>query len=51
MSSHCVAFVELFYRNNGSVAFVFVAKLIVFKIHMVNGLVLLNTLILEMQLV
>lgn len=36
------------YRNNGSVAFVFVAKLIVFEIHMVNGLVLLNTLILEM---
>ena len=36
------------YRNNGSVAFVFVAKLIVIEIHMVNGLVLLNTLILEM---
>lgn len=39
------------YRNNGSVASVFVAKLVVFEIHMVNGLVLLNTLILEMQLV
>ena len=35
------------YRNDGSVAFVFVAKLIVFEIHMVNGLVLLNTLILK----
>lgn len=36
------------YRNNGSVTYVFVAKLIVFESHMVNGLVLLNTLILEM---
>ena len=34
---------DFLYRNNGSVAFVFVAKLIVFEIHMVNGLVLLNT--------